>query len=206
MKKLKWLKKNKIPIVVSLTFLVIGGIAGFAAQPHLPFSARFDEKIDGVELFQIFCTVALVWIVASTLDKRKHTEQSTKALIAKRVDEIYDLSMTINEQIIKGGVKLIIVTSSLKRMSLTVKSVYDSLNNHDLTIDSKHKDEIEAQISKLNDLTTNTPVDCQNGPDLPLKIEDGTLIFGGSRVIEVTAAFDSLREQITNLQLAIFDA
>jgi hypothetical protein len=206
MTKQKWLKKNKIPIVISIVFLVMGLVAGLATHPYLPFSVRFDEKINGVELLGIFCTVMLVWIVTSTLDKRKNTEQNAKALVVKRVEEAYELSLKMNERVISGNLPFIDVTASLKRISLTFKNAHQSLNDEELIVDSKHKERIDSQMTILNDLMTNTPVDRQNGPDCPLKIENDILTFSDARLKEITAAFDTLRDQITTFQLAIYDA
>lgn len=206
MAKEQWIRKNKIPIVISLIVFISGIALGMAARPFAPFSIQLDDKINAVELFGILCTVALVWIVTSTLDRKKNVEQNAKALISRRVEEMYELSLRLHERAVAGEIPLVDVTSSLKRMTLTLGSVETALVNCSMTVDSKHKEDIDILIGKLNDLMTNTPIDRHNGPDCPMTIADGKLTFAHSRCLEITAAFDSLREQITTFQLAINDA
>lgn len=199
----KWLARNKVPLILTPVLIIAGLIAGLAARPFSPFQIEFDPKINAIELIGIISTVLLVWIVTNTLDKRKQTEQNAKALIARRIEEAYELSLKVHAQINEGGVALLFVTSSLKRMNLIVKGAESSLGVCDLAVDGSSQKDVIDQISRLNDLLTNTPVDQQKGEDALIRIENDILIYNASRLAEVNAAFDSLRESITLYQLAI---
>ncbi len=202
----KWLARNKIPIVISVVFISAGFIGGLATHPYAPFRLEFENNINGVELFGIICTVLLVWIVANSLDKKKQTDQNAKTLISRRLEEAYELTLKMHERVNEDEVQLVYVTSSLKRISLIVNGADKSLDACDFKVNGDVKANISAQISTLRDLLTNTPVDQQNSDDAPVRIQNGTLAFSSNRSMEISTAFDSIREMITLYQLAVNEA
>ncbi|HEX8266443.1 MAG TPA: hypothetical protein VF596_13650 [Pyrinomonadaceae bacterium] len=205
-KALKWTKRNKLSVGLATIFFLVGYLAGFGTQFGLSFKLQFDEKINTADFLSIVCNIILVWIVATILDKEKQTEQNAKDILLRRVEELYNFTITVSDKSTSGNFLYTEATSSTKKINLITTSVYEQLNSNNLTVDEKFKKDISEQVDKLNNLMTNTPVNGSTDSNPPVKAENNKLFYNEIRSLEIDSGFDKLRELITSLELAINDA
>ena len=202
----RWFRARKAGIVVAVIFAAIGYVAGLGTRLDLNPNFQFDDKIDPVALLSLAVTVILVLVIASILDRQREAEKSAKVILLKRAEELHTLVAESAAAARSGGLLYTDAAAMLKRVELTINRLSRLMEGIAITFDPEVSLSILKHIEGMDALLTDTPTIYPDSGQLPaLRVENGTLLFDEQRAREVDAAFEDLRDKLTELEFAIIN-
>jgi hypothetical protein len=144
-----------------------------------------------------------VWIITNKLDKEKQTERASKDIIQRRVQELYSLVDNLSEKPQGDNFYLIEATSSTKRINLSITIIEKLINKAEMPL-PENLSNIKLLTGDINDLLTNSPVrDESDTSEREITVKNGLCYFNAARLAKIHSSFDSLKDEITNLELLI---
>lgn len=199
MKKSKgnWFRARKFEITIAFIFAVLGFITGLATRYDLQLGFQFDDKIDPVELLTLVATIILAWLVATVIDKQKEVEKSAKEILIKRAEEFHSFIVDSASRATSGSFAYSEAAYITKRVDVTARRLFAMLKTVDIEYDRTLKESLAEQTEKLYDLLTDI-----EAPELV--VANDIIHFNEDRALAVETAFDTLRDQITTLEINIF--
>ena len=201
----KWLSAHKFEAAVACIFGAIGFVVGLGVRSDLDLDLRLDNTIDPVALLSLGCTVVLVWVVASILDKEKEAEKSAKEILLKRAEELYSLVSQSATSARAGTLSYRQSAHLIKRLEMTINRLWRLLLSAGVTCDTAVKESLLTHMEALDVLLTDSPAQAASTKVVPLKVENDILQFSADHAVKVEAAFADLRDKLTELEFAIIN-
>ena len=191
-------KRSKSKVVFSILIYAALVTSGILIGNFLHISYfKAQKEIDLTAIASIVTTLFAAWYIARIIEEEKEENKVEKELILRRTEDFYQFVLQCRSRIDS----LTEVTSNLKRMYVSVKSIYKLLEQVNLGTDLQIKTEIENSIRKLKDLLTNTPI--STAANAPIVIINQQITLSQSRIAEVDTEFDLLKDNIVIMELAI---
>lgn len=197
------LKNNPQLIGVSIFSIVLGFL--LAKVIAVPFF-KFSEKVDLGNILSMIVTGFIALFVVTFFEKRNSTDRVTKDLIIKKIDQIIEILNLFQSDIDAGQIQLIKANSSIKRVNLTLKNIYEICENIKCNIGDKEKSEIREEIDEIRTLSTDSPrKHPQQTPNSnsEIAIENGEVLFNYDRRSIINLSIDKLKNNLFKLQIEI---
>lgn len=167
---------------------------------------QIEEKVNLIDILSICVTLFAAWYISSILEIEKQDKRTEKDLIIRRTEDIYKLIDDSNQKIITGSIPFQDATSHLKRIHISIKSIYKVLIKTGLNPEPVLKTQLNSNTRKLRDLLTNTPMitpqQIQNS-NLPIAVVNGIIHLNQNRIAEIETEYDKLKDNILELQIGI---
>ena len=196
---MKLLSKISLYLIFVIFGIIIGKIISF------PFF-KISKEIDLINLLSIIVTIGLAILITTYFDKRKSDYRTEKDLIIKRVDDIYSICSVLQIEAISGKIPYTEAASSIKRINVSIKSVYSLINKSNINVDNETKQKFKKSLSELKDILTDTPMISEEeiaSSDIPISVKNGVIHFNRERVSQIEFKFDKLKDLLLEWQILI---
>lgn len=198
-------KKSKLVFRIALIAAIF--ITGFVAGKFVNIKYfSIDEKVNLIDILTICVTLFAAWYISGILETEKQDNRTEKDLIIRRTEDIYQLIDDSHQKVITGTIAFNEATSHLKRINVSIKSIYKVLAKTGLNTDDTLRIHLYSNTRKLRDLLTNTPViDATQiqGSNLPVEVIDGIIHLNQNRIAEIETEYDKLKDTVLHLQIDI---
>jgi len=193
--------------IISIIFLLIIGILiGKTIQcwPIFTLKTEIDTVGAAISLLSLAVTLGVAYWVATILESTKEANRVEKDLFIKRIDDIYLLIEDTSSQVALQQIEHSLAVSSIKRISVNILSVIDTIATTGIKVDDTHRTNIVLSTRSLNTLLTSTPrLTQQHLDDIPLEVREGIILMSTDRRLQIDSEFDKLKRLIFTLELAI---
>ncbi|HTE01654.1 MAG TPA: hypothetical protein VK668_20340 [Mucilaginibacter sp.] len=192
--------------IYSVFLLILGILIGKTIQRWAIIKVKTEVDTVGaiISLLSLAVTLAVAYWVASILESKKEANRVEKDLIIKRIDDIYGLIEETSIKVAVQEIDLILAVSKIKRISVNIISVIETVKQAKITIDEAHQSKIIDAIGDLKILLTNTPlIGDEHLENLPLEIREGIIHMSSDRRLQIDSEFDKIKRLIFNLELSI---
>lgn len=199
-----WVRQNTLPLALSVIFLAVGTLLGLGINYQLDFGFRFDDKINPTDLLQVFVGVILVWVIASSLEKKKLAERNSKEILQRRVRELHTLVDQFSEHKFNDNYAYVDATSALKRIETGLESIRRLIEATGLIFPDSLLDDVNNSSTQLDGLLTNTPLrDQEDDAQAELTLAGGICTFGDDLLTRLNESFDQLKHALLELEIRI---
>ncbi len=107
--------------VLYFSLIILGFIfSRFINIPHVNVS----QNIDILNILSILTTIWLAFFITNVLEKKNSNRRTEKDLIIARVASLYEIAETLQIELGTGKVALADVSSSNKRITTSLQSIY----------------------------------------------------------------------------------
>lgn len=199
------IKKSKIVFIILLCLAIFGIGVVVGKFVNIGYFS-IDEKVNLIDIVSICVTMFAAWYITDVLETEKQDNRTEKDLIIKRTEDIYQLIDDSHQKVITGNIPFQDATTHLKRINVSLKSIYKVLTTTGLITDETLKGQLFLHTRKLRDLLTNTPViDTEQiqGSNLPISVVNGIIHLNQNRIAEIETEYDKLKDNILHLQICI---
>lgn len=191
-------------VIYYILFIVLGYlIARYVEIPYFEVS----KTIDITNIFGLLVTIFIAIIITTVFEKRNNDYRVEKDLIINRVDKLYEITDSFQKQLNKGQIHLTNASSSLKRITTGLNSIYKLINKCRFRITDDIKDTLKRNLNDIRKTSTYTPqtnkTNLRNSIDLPIKIVDSIIYYNEDRKSQLEVKLDSLKDLLLELQIDI---
>ena len=172
--------------------------------PIFTLKTEIDTVGAAISLLSLAVTLGVAYWVATILESTKEANRVEKDLFIKRIDDIYLLIEDTSSQVALQQIEHSLAVSSIKRISVNILSVIDTIATTGIKVDDTHRTNIVLSTRSLNTLLTSTPrLTQQHLDDIPLEVREGIILMSTDRRLQIDSEFDKLKRLIFTLELAI---
>lgn len=194
---------STLKVVFCICLVFIGILIGkLISVPYFEVS----KSIDLIDIFSVLVTIIIAILLTVFFDKRKNDSRIEKDLILRRVDNVYEIICELQKESISGTIPYTEAASSIKRISTSMRSIYNTIEKCQFTIKKDIKESIKIAIIDLRNILTDTPIINENeieNSDLDIKVKDGNIIFKKQKLIQIESKFDVLKDFLLELEIRI---
>ncbi len=194
---------STLKVIFCICLVFIGVLIGkFISVPHFEVS----KSLDLIDIFSVLVTILIAILLTVFFDKRKNDSRIEKDLILRRVDNVYEITCDLQQESISGKIPYTEAASSIKRISTSMQSIYNTIEKCQFTIKNDIKESIKSAIGDLRDILTDTPKineEVIENSDLSIEVKDGIIFFNRQRIIQMESKFDVLKDCLLELEIRI---
>lgn len=179
-------------------FSFIGFLVGkYITIPHF----EVDNKINLVEVTGVLVTIGAAYWISNIIDKKKENSRAEKDLFLKRTDGISDIIRDFSVKVSTGSITIYEVTSTCKRIFVSIDSLYKALDSNNYHCNSIDKTYLLLSINNIKGLLTTTPT--SGGTDTEIQIVSGNITVTGTKLNSIETEFETLKNRFLKFQIEI---
>jgi len=193
--------KHLFKIVSYLCFVVFGYlIAKFIDFRYFKISA----DINIMDIVSVTMTIFFAIIISTVFEKRNSNFRIEKDLIINRIGNIHDLTSALQQETMQGNIAYIEATSSLKRISSALSSIYKIVDKCHFKITDGVKVKLRTCLQQLRDNMTNTPIIItETTGNVPIEVRDGIIFYDANSIATIEVNFENLKDLLLELQIDV---
>lgn len=184
-------------------FIEIGIIIGkFFNIPYFTIA----KEVNLIDLLSIAVTILLAIFITIYFEKQKSDIRTEKDIVIRKVEDVFGLTNEFQRRINAGSVPFADVTSSLKKINMSLKSIYSIVEKCEFSIKKDIQDSLDSALTDLRKLLTLTPRskgETTNDPNPPIKVVAGTASYNSHRINQLDSLFERLKNLLFELEIRI---
>ena len=154
------MKKNKTTKkFIYFIFTIIVFIIGYISKSFfdIPYF-MIDKKINAVELFSIFTTIFVGFIVSSVLSKQETQDKFEKEILLNLSREIIVGVENLRTESIDGQIKYQIAVAHIKSLNMKVKELFDCINLMNMNLDNYNREYFISYLKNIRNAMTDSSI------------------------------------------------
>lgn len=177
--------------------------AGLFAGKFIGDFRRFewDTKVSPVGVATLLLTIFVSFFFFREFEKKKYVDKLKKDALLGRLKACAEMVQVLEAKCQHGTGDFLEVVSSLKVCRGEIRAYVDFSQRMDFAESVLSSAKVVTACSRLHRLLTDTPTDTTG--HAPVRMVGGKIVMLPSRIVEVTQAFRSARDGLSDMELAV---